>query len=157
MFNLILKLCNFVSSKKINRLKNQSIMKTNKIFALTILMLAITATSVTKAQSVKDQQLETVNIQPADGFKELKQLLKDNFDFNNPEYKQGIVNTNVSFSVAENGKITNVQAKGDCQYVSQEIEHVLQTLLYRVDKSKLTENMLATHYTMPVTVEISSK
>ncbi|MGG1920192.1 hypothetical protein AB1278_00065 [Chryseobacterium sp. NRRL B-14798] len=48
-------------------------------------------------------------------------------------------------------------SSGDCKTVSKEIEAVLSDLDYRVDRKKLTDNMVAYTYVMPVTVEIHSR
>jgi hypothetical protein len=78
----------------------------------------------------------------------------DNFDFTNPDYKQGVVNSVVKFDISEKGKIVNVHATGDCKNVNKEIETVLSDLPYKIDRKKLTENMMAYTFVMPVKVDI---
>lgn len=80
--------------------------------------------------------------------------MKDNFDFTTAEYKEGVINSDVRFSLAENGKITNIHANGDCKNVSKELENVLANLIYKVDVNKLSQNTMATTYVMPVSVTI---
>lgn len=80
-----------------------------------------------------------------------------NFDFTNQDYKQGIVNSEVKFDIAENGKIVNVRSKGDCKNVSKEIENVLSHLQYKINANKLNENMLASSFVMPVRVDINNR
>ncbi len=113
--------------------------------------------STTKAQTGNHSELQEVTVKSGDGFGELRNLLKDNFDFNNPTFKEGIINSDVSFSLTPDGKISNVHAKGDCKNVSKEIENVLTHLLYKVDVSKLKTNMIADNYTFPVTVMIAQR
>ncbi len=109
-----------------------------------------------KAQTT-DNKIQEVFINSGDGFAELRKLLKDNFDFTNQDYKEGIVNSDVRFSLSEDGKITNVHAKGDCKNVSKELENVLSHLLYKVDMDRLNEKMIATTYVMPVSVTIDNR
>ena len=108
-----------------------------------------------KAQS-KENNIQEVVLNSADGFGELRKLLRDNFDFTSQDYKEGVINSDVRFSLAENGKITNVHASGDCSNVSKEIENVLSHLIYKVDVDKLSRNMVASSYVMPVSVTISN-
>jgi hypothetical protein len=110
-----------------------------------------------KAQTTNNNTIQEVQLKKADAFNEIRNLLMANFDFTNSDYKQGIVNSEVKFDIAENGKIVNVHSKGDCKNVSREIENVLSRLQYRVDSKKLTENMIASTYVMPVRVDISNR
>lgn len=112
--------------------------------------------SVTKAQE-SEKNIQEVVLRSGDAFGELRKLVRDNFDFTASEYKEGIINSDVRFSLAENGKITNVHANGDCKNVSKELENVLANLLYKVDVNKLNQNMLATTYVMPVSVTIDNR
>lgn len=112
--------------------------------------------SLSKAQ-VTDNKIQEVFINSGDGFGELRKLLKDNFDFTNQDYKEGIVNSNVRFSLSQDGKITNIHAKGDCKNVSKEIENVLSHLLYKVDMDKLNQKLVASSYVMPVSVTIDNR
>lgn len=118
------------------------------------LLVAISLFSNVNAQSNTIQEIKLTN---NDGFNELRNLVINNFDFNNPNFTEGIINSEINFSIADNGKITNVIAKGDCKYVSEELTNVMTHLLYKVDKNKLKENMIASNYVMPVTVKISGK
>jgi len=110
-----------------------------------------------KAQITNNNTIQEVQLNKNDAFNEIRNLLMANFDFTNSEYKQGIVNSEVKFDIAENGKIVNVHSKGDCKNVSKEIENVLSKLLYRVDSKRLNENMIASTYVMPVRVDINNR
>lgn len=110
-----------------------------------------------KAQTSNNNTIQEVQLNKNDAFNEIRNLLMANFDFTNSDYKQGIVNSEVKFDVAENGKIVNVHSKGDCKNVSKEIENVLSKLQYRVDSKKLNNNMIASTYVMPVRVDINNR
>lgn len=112
--------------------------------------------SMLRAQS-RENKIQEVVLSSADGFGELRKLLKDNFDFTAQDYKEGTVNSNVRFSLTENGKITNIHATGDCENVSKEIENVLSRLIYKVDVGNMNRHMLASSYVMPVSVTISNR
>lgn len=127
------------------------------MLALSIFLFGILGTlNLAKAQTT-DNKIQEVFLSSDDGFGELRKLLKDNFDFTNQDYKEGIVNSNVRFSLSENGKITNVHANGDCKNVSKEIENVLSHLIYKVDMDKLSQKMVASSYVMPVSVTIDNR
>lgn len=111
-----------------------------------------------KAQiTLNNNTIQEVQLNKGDAFSEIRNLLMANFDFTNSDYKQGIVNSQVQFEIAENGKIVNVHSKGDCQNVSKEIENVLSHLQYKIDHNKLNENMVSSTYIMPVRVDISNR
>ncbi|MCE3074558.1 hypothetical protein [Chryseobacterium gwangjuense] len=110
-----------------------------------------------KAQTTNNNTIQEVQLNKNDAFSEIRNLLMANFDFTNSDYKQGVVNSEVKFDIAENGKIVNVHSKGDCKNVSKEIENVLSKLLYRVDSNKLNDNMIASTYVMPVRVDINNR
>lgn len=109
-----------------------------------------------KAQT-SNNTIQEVTVNKNDAFNEIRNLLMTNFDFTNSDYKQGIVNSEVKFDIAENGKIVNVRSKGDCKNVSKEIENVLSHLQYKINTDKLNQNMLASSFVMPVTVDISNR
>lgn len=127
----------------------------SKMVALSIFVLA-GLFSVAQAQE-SEKNIQEVVLRSGDAFGELRKLVKDNFDFTASEYKEGVINSDVRFSLAENGKITNIHAKGDCKNVSKELESVLANLLYKVDVNKLNQNMMATTYVMPVSVTIDNR
>ena len=127
----------------------------SKMVALSIFVFA-GLFSVTQAQE-SEKNIQEVVIRSGDAFGELRKLVKDNFDFTASEYKQGVINSDVRFSLAENGKITNIHVNGDCKNVSKELENVLANLLYKVDVNKLNQNMMATTYVMPVSVTIDNR
>ncbi|MCS4304625.1 hypothetical protein DRF65_26710 [Chryseobacterium pennae] len=111
----------------------------------------------TKAQTTDKNTIQAIQLNKSETFNDIRNKLMSNFDLDNPEYKQGTVNSVVKFDIARNGKIVNVHSKGDCKTVSKEIETVLSDLDYRVDRNKLTDNMVAYTYVMPVTVEIHNR
>ncbi|SIQ32735.1 hypothetical protein SAMN05880574_11055 [Chryseobacterium sp. RU37D] len=117
-------------------------------------LMAITNTA--KAQN-SNNMIQEVQLNKNDVFNEIRNLLIANFDFTNSDYKQGIVNSEVKFDIAENGQIVNVHSKGDCKNVSKEIEKVLGSLQYRVDRKKINQNMIASTYVMPVRVDINNR
>ncbi|MBN9338344.1 MAG: hypothetical protein J0I88_10960 [Chryseobacterium sp.] len=128
-----------------------------KMLALSIFLFGFLGTlNLVRAQAT-DNKIQEVFINSGDGFGELRKLLKDNFDFTNQDYKEGVVNSDVRFSLSEDGKITNVHANGDCKNVSKEIENVLSHLIYKVDMEKLSQKMVASSYVMPVSVTIDNR
>ncbi|BAP31815.1 uncharacterized protein CHSO_2778 [Chryseobacterium sp. StRB126] len=110
-----------------------------------------------KAQTTDKNTIQAIQLSKSETFSDIRNKLIANFDLDNPEYKQGTVNSVVKFDIARNGKIVNVHSKGDCNTVSKEIETVLSELDYKVDRNKLTDNMVAYTYVMPVTVEIHNR
>lgn len=129
-----------------------------QIFIASLLVCGFMAVMNTvKAQTTNNNTIQEVQLNKNDAFNEIRNLLMANFDFTNSDYKQGIVNSEVKFDVAENGKIVNVHSKGDCKNVSKEIENVLSKLQYRIDSKKLNENMIASTYVMPVRVDINNR
>lgn len=110
-----------------------------------------------KAQTTDKNTIQAIQLSKSETFSDIRNKLIANFDLDNPEYKQGTVNSVVKFDIAKNGKIVNVHSNGDCKTVSKEIETVLSELDYRVDRNKLTDNMVAYTYVMPVTVEIHNR
>lgn len=127
----------------------------SKMVALSIFVFA-GLFSVALAQE-SEKNIQEVVLRSGDAFGELRKLVKDNFDFTAAEYKEGVINSDVRFSLADNGKITNIHANGDCKNVSKELENVLANLLYKVDVNKLNQNMMATSYVMPVSVTIDNR
>ncbi len=113
--------------------------------------------NTTKAQTTDHNTIQEIQLNRSETFNDIRNKLEANFDLTNPDYKQGTVNSVVKFDIAKNGKIVNVHSTGDCKTVSKEIEMVLSDLDYKVDRKKLTENMVAYTYVMPVTVEIHNR
>lgn len=113
-------------------------------------------TNTAKAQTANNM-IEEIQLSKSDTFNDIRSRLMENFDLNNTDYKQGTVNSVVKFDIAKNGKIVNVHSNGDCKSVSKEIETVLSELDYKVDRKKLSENLVAYTYVMPVTVEINNR
>lgn len=129
-----------------------------QIFVASLFALGLTAVAGNvKAQTTSSNTIQEVQLNKNDAFSEIRSLLMDQFDFTNSDYKEGIVKSEVKFDVAENGKIVNVRSKGDCKNVSKEIENVLSHLQYKIDARKLNENMIASSYVMPVTVDITHR
>lgn len=130
----------------------------NKIQIMLAFFLVCGCTSLIntlKAQSLNNNVIEEVQLNKNETLNEIRSELIGNFDFTNYEYKQGVVNSEVKFDIAENGQIINVHSTGDCKNVSKEIENVLTNL--KVKPKKLTKNTLAYTYVMPVTVEIDNR
>lgn len=111
------------------------------------------AINMIKAQ--QSNEIPEVQINKNDALDEIRELLIYNFDLTNPDFKQGIVDSEVKFEINEKGKIVNVHSKGDCKNVSKEIENVLSHLQYKVNSKKLNKDMLASIYVMPVRVNIT--
>ncbi|ANF52442.1 MULTISPECIES: hypothetical protein [Chryseobacterium] len=129
-----------------------------QIFVATVFVCGFMAVvNTVKAQTTSNNTIQEVQLNKNDAFSEIRNLLMSNFDFTNSDYKQGVVNSQVQFEVAENGKIVNVHSKGDCKNVSKEIEKVLSSLQYKIDSKKLNENMIASTYVMPVKVDINNR
>jgi len=133
-------------------------MKKIQIFAASVFVFAFAVMfSGVKAQISSNTALTEVQLNKADAFNEIRSQLMASFDFTNQDYQQGIVNSEVKFDVSDDGKIINVQSKGDCKVVSKEIEKILSNLHYRIDSSKLNEKMLASSFVMPVRVDINNR
>jgi len=115
----------------------------------------ISVLNIVNAQTTNSNVIQEIQLNKNDAFSEIRNELIGNFDFNNYEYKQGIVNSEVKFDISENGKIVNVHSTGDCKNVSKEIENVLTNL--RVNRKNFNENTIAYTYVMPVTVEIDNR
>lgn len=129
-----------------------------QIFVTALFIFGLTAVvNNAKAQTTSSNTIQEIQLNKNDAFNEIRNLLMANFDFTNSDYKQGVVNSEVKFDIAENGKIVNVRSKGDCKNVSKEIVNVLSHLQYKIDPAKLNENMLASSYVMPVKVDIINR
>jgi hypothetical protein len=129
-----------------------------QIFVASLFALGLTAIAGNvKAQTTSNNTIEEIQLTKSDTFNDIRNRLIENFDFTNTDYKQGTVNTVVKFDIAKNGKIVNVHSNGDCKNVSKEIETVLKELDYRVDRKKVSDNMVAFTYVMPVTVEVNNR
>jgi hypothetical protein len=129
-----------------------------QIFVASLFALGLTAIAGNiKAQTTSSNTIQEVQLNKNDAFNEIRNLLIANFDFTNSDYKQGIVNSEVKFDITDNGKIVNVRSKGDCKNVSKEIEKVLSQLQYKIDPSKLNQNMIASSFVMPVRVDINNR
>ena len=109
------------------------------------------------AQNQSSNTIPEVTIRNSDGFNKLRGLLTSNFDYTNPKIGQGTFNSMVEFDLAEDGKITNIKAKGDCPHVSGEIVNTMNSLLYKVDISKMKQEDLIAHYRMPIIVSVSKE
>ncbi|WBV61016.1 hypothetical protein PFY12_02585 [Chryseobacterium camelliae] len=127
-----------------------------QIFAAFLLIGGcVSLINTAKAQITNNNVIQEVQLNKNETLNEIRNELIGNFDFTNYEYKQGVVNSEVKFDIAENGKIVNVHSTGDCKNVSKEIENVLTNL--KVKPKKLNKNTLAYTYVMPVTVEIDNR
>ncbi|WP_449387365.1 hypothetical protein [Chryseobacterium lineare] len=128
-----------------------------QIFIALIICGGTVIFSTAKAQSRVNNTIEEIQLIKNQTFNDIRTQLIENFDFTNTDYKQGVVNSVVKFDISKKGKIVNVHASGDCKNVNKEIETVLSDLPYKVDRKKLTENMVAYTYVMPVTVDINNR
>ncbi len=109
------------------------------------------------AAAQESNTIQEIRLSNQDGFNEVRNQLISNFDFTNPNLSEGTVNSEVAFTVEENGKLTNIHAKGDCKYVSEELESVMKNLLLKVNPEKLAGNSMATIYVLPVSVKINNR
>lgn len=127
-----------------------------QVFTATLLVFGfLSVINIAKAQTANSNIIQEIQLNKNDTLNEVRNELIGNFDFTNYEYKQGIVNSEVKFNIAENGKITNVHSTGECKNVSKEIETVLTNL--KISRKKLNKNMMAYTYVMPVTVKIDNR
>ena len=94
------------TNKKRNNMKNMV-----KILGVFGILIAAGFTSNISAQ--ESNVIKEVKINSNDGFGELRNLVMQNFDFTNPEFTEGKINSTVSFEVAENGRISHVSVDGD--------------------------------------------
>lgn len=121
---------------------------------MTLLMIFSFGNSV---QAQNKNVIKEINLYSNDGFNDLRNLISVNFDYTNPELYAGNFNTMLQFNVDENGELKNVQALGDSRYVNKEVESLVENLMFRVDRNKLSEDVLTTNYIMPVTISISDR
>ncbi|WPO81092.1 hypothetical protein SD427_09995 [Chryseobacterium sp. JJR-5R] len=134
----------------------------NKIqifFASLLVCGSVAVLSTVQAQTTdtNTNTIQEVKLYKNDAFTEIREMLIDNFDFTNGDYKQGVVNSEVKFEIAPNGKIVNVRSKGDCKNVSKEIENVLRGSYYKTGRKTSTADLMAYTYVMPVTLEIDNR
>ena len=126
----------------------------NIIKLLGVFGILFAAGLTSNLQAQEKNIIKEVQINPADNFKDLKNIIEQNVDFTNPNFAEGKVNSEVKFEVADNGRIEFLSVKGDCKYVNAELEDVMSHLLYTVkDSSKLTKNV----YVLPITLYIASR
>lgn len=122
-----------------------------KVLGVLVLMIAAGLTDQIKAQ--ESNLIKEVKLNSNDGFSDLRNLVKQNFDFTNPNLSEGNINSEVKFEVSEEGKISNISVKGDCKYVNEEIQDVMSHLLYRFDNSSKLNRV----YVLPISVSIASR
>lgn len=128
-----------------------------QIFIALIICGGAMTSNTAKAQKTVDNTIEEIQLIKNETFNDIRTRLIENFDLTNTDYKQGVVNSVVKFDISKKGKIVNVHSSGDCKSVSKEIETVLSELDYKVDRKKLTENIMASTFVMPVTVDINNR
>lgn len=119
------------------------------LFGLGAMLSGITVNAQTNV-------IQEVKVSGQDYFSELKNLIEQNFDYTNPELTEGSFTALVEFNLAKDGRLQDISASGTCPYVSGELKQVLSSLQYKTDVSKLGEMAVNTHYSMPVTVNISN-
>lgn len=122
-----------------------------KLIGVVGLIISAGITNQIKAQ--ESNLIKEIKINSNDGFSELRNLVKQNFDFNNPNFNEGDINSLVKFKVSEEGKISNISVKGDCRYVNEEIKEVLSHLLYKFDDSSKLNKV----FVLPISVSIASR
>lgn len=122
-----------------------------KTFGFIGVLAISTVFSNAKAQEVN--LLQEVNVTQKENFKELRNLVSQNFDFTNPNFSEGNTESVVKFEVAENGKINNVEVSGDCKYINEELKNVMTQLSYKFHNP----NQLSNVYVMPINILIASR
>ena len=80
----------------------------NMVKILGVFGILITAGFTSNIQAQDTNVIKEVKINSNDGFGELRNLVMQNFDFTNPEFTEGKINSTVTFEVAENGRISHV-------------------------------------------------
>lgn len=115
------------------------------------------AASMFNSINAQQNTIEEIKVSNADGFSDLRNLVVTNFDFDNPNYQDGIVDSDVRFEVAENGEIINVHATSDCKFVARELEEVMNGLLYKVDVERSQAKTGNTAFVMPVRLMIATR
>lgn len=115
-------------------------------------VLAI-STVFSNAKAQEANLLQEVNVTQKENFKELRNLVSQNFDFTNPNFSEGNTKSVVKFEVAENGKINNVEVSGDCKYINEELKNVMTQLSYKFRNP----NQLSNVYVMPINILIASR
>ncbi len=115
-------------------------------------VLAI-STVFSNAKAQEANLLQEVNVTQKENFKELRNLVSQNFDFTNPNFSEGNTESVVKFEVAENGKINNVEVSGDCKYINEELKNVMTQLSYKFRNP----NQLSNVYVMPINILIASR
>ena len=127
-----------------------------QIFIASLLVCgSISLMNTAKAQTANTNVIQEIQLNKNDAFSKIRNELIGSFDFTNYEYKQGIVNSEVKFDIAENGRIVNVHSTGDCKNVSKEIENVLTNL--KINNKSFNKNIVAYTYVMPVILEIDNR
>lgn len=115
-------------------------------------VLAI-STVFSNAKAQEANLLQEVNVTQKENFKQLRNLVSQNFDFTNPNFSEGNTESVVKFEVAENGKINNVEVSGDCKYINEELKNVMTQLSYKFRNP----NQLSNVYVMPINILIASR
>lgn len=115
-------------------------------------VLAI-STVFSNAKAQEANLLQEVNLTQKENFKQLRNLVSQNFDFTNPNFSEGNTESVVKFEVAENGKINNVEVSGDCKYINEELKNVMTQLSYKFHNP----NQLSNVYVMPINILIASR
>ena len=130
-------------------------MKKNIIYKLGVLGILSVAGLITTVKAQTSNILQEVKVNHNDGFNDLRNLVVQNFDFTNPNFTQGEVDSVVKFNIAKDGKIRNVNVNGECKYVSEELEKVMTHLMYKFNPADKRTAATET-YSFPVRVLIAS-
>lgn len=112
----------------------------------------LAGTAQLKAQTTeKEKQIEEVTLSQSPVTKIVNEKIDQNFNFTNlNDVEIGhSYQSNVRFTVLENGKISNVSANGDNKYIDTELVNVLSHLNLKKYKEAAPNK-----YVLPVTVNV---
>ncbi len=124
-----------------------------KTIVAIVVFCSVNTFNTLKAQ-MSDNNIQEILLSNQDGFRELRNQLMTNFDFTNPNLQEGNIVSEIVFTIEEDGKFSNIRATSDCQYVSEELENTMKSLLLKIDPTTLSGNPLATKYILPVSLKI---
>ncbi|MEC5394983.1 hypothetical protein [Bergeyella sp. RCAD1439] len=128
-------------------------MKKNFLKTAGVLGVLLFAGMISNVNAQDSNLIQEVNLSSKDGFQQLRNLIGLQFDYTNPNLSEGQAQSIVKFEIAENGKMKNIDAQGDCEYVNQELESVMKKLVYKFPSEMTTDKV----YIMPVNLSIASR
>ena len=131
---------------------------TLKIVFTTIGIALASVTTLVKAQTqTPSNQIQTVEVSPNDGFQSLRTTLYDRFDFTAAEYREGKIQSELSFEVLPSGALDLVEGKSECPEVRRELLSILKEVNFTLDPSSIKNHQKETVYSMPITLLISNR